>query len=38
MRNNKLIKSNQRFMWANILLGVFVIAIIFAFVYLCGIL
>lgn len=37
MRNNKLINKNRQFMWANILLGLFVVGLVFAFMYFCGI-
>ncbi len=37
MRNKKLIRANQRFMWANILLGLFVVGIVFIAMYFCGI-
>ena len=37
MLNNKLIKKNRQFMWANILLGLFVVVLVFVFMYFCGI-
>lgn len=37
MRNKKLIKANQRFMWANIFLGLFIVVVVFVALYFCGI-
>ncbi len=36
MRNNKLYKANRTFMWANILLGLFVIILVVAMAFLFG--
>ncbi len=36
MRNSKLIRNNRTFMWANIILGIVVIAVVALFMYFCG--
>ena len=36
MRNNKLYKRNRQFMWANMILGIAIIVLVFVVLYLCN--